>query len=364
MSEDKNANQSVELRRKVDLSIKVKFLIFFLVSISLVIGIFWMKMNNYVTASTELNTQKVFEDAATNISNQISMWIDMNYRQMEVLARSASMRSMDESSQTSELKEFVKTNPWVYLAFTTDMNGKNIARSDGKPLVDYSDRAYMKDIREGKRTSWQRVIGKTSGKPALILSVLIMDKGEKKGVFAIAMTLEELSKQVINWRRGSTGSAFLLDNENYVIASRDNQYNEKFQTFPYTIDVIFESSLTSYNDKDGSTYIAMLKETVFGWKVLVSQSRKEVYEDLSKFRNFTFVAIGVILLVVIPVVVLLAGGVSSDILKLADIADRLSSGELNLINDVKSNDEIGILADSIRKIQRSLKIAHDMLSKK
>lgn len=364
MSENNNPNQSVETQKKVDLSIKVKFLIFFLTSIILIIGIFWMKTNNYVATSTEINTQKVFEDAATNISNQINMWIEMNYKQMEILAKSSAMNSMNQASQTTELKEFVKTNPWVYLAFTTDMNGKNIARSDKNPLTDYSDRVYVKDIRDGKKSSWQIVVGKTSGKPALILSTPIMSDGEKQGVFAIAMTLNELSKQVINWRRGATGSAFLMDNENHVIASRDNQYNEKFQTFPYPIDVIFESSLTSYNDKDGSAYIAMLKETVFGWKILVSQSRSEVYQDLNKFRNFMFIVIGVILVVMIPVVILLAGGISSDILKLADIADRLSNGELGLINDVKSNDEIGVLADSIRKIQRSLKIAHDMLSKK
>lgn len=364
MSENNNPNQSIETQKKVDLSIRVKFLIFFLTSIILIIGIFWMKTNNYVTTSTEINTQKVFEDAATNISNQISMWIEMNYKQMEILAKSSDMNSMNQASQTAVLKEFVKTNPWVYLAFTTDLNGKNIARSDKNPLTDYSDRAYVKEIRDGKKSSWQRVVGKTSGKPALILSTSIMSDGEKKGVFAIAMTLDELSKQVIKWRRGTTGSAFLMDNENYVIASRDNQYSEKFQTFPYPIEVIFESSLTSYNDKDGNAYIAMIKETIFGWKILVSQSRSEVYQDLSKFRNFMFVLIGVILVVMIPVVILLAGGISSDILKLADITDRLSNGELGLINDVKSNDEIGVLADSIRKIQRSLKIAHDMLSKK
>ena len=76
----------------------------------------------------------------------------------------------------------------MYLVFTTDLNGMNVARNDDNDLKDYSDRQYVQDITSGKDIAWQNLIGKTSKKPALVIAVPIQKNGQTIGVMAAAMT--------------------------------------------------------------------------------------------------------------------------------------------------------------------------------
>jgi methyl-accepting chemotaxis protein len=52
------------------------------------------------------------------------------------------------------------------------------------------------------------------------------------------------------------------------------------------------------------------------------------------------------------------------IMKLTDAAERMSLGELNIKIDVKSRDEIGLLAQAIGRMQTSLRMAMTRLKKK
>ena len=74
----------------------------------------------------------------------------------------------------------------MYLVFTTDINGMNVARNDGKELKDYSDRQYVQDITSGKDLTWQNLIGKTSKQPALVIAVPIRKNNQTIGVMAAA----------------------------------------------------------------------------------------------------------------------------------------------------------------------------------
>ena len=72
---------------------------------------------------------------------------------------------------------------------------------------------------------------------------------------------------------------------------------------------------------------------------------------------------GSVLLVLI-IAWLSARAIVSPLTKLADAAERMSLGELNIKIDIKSKDEIGLLAQSIGRLQTSLKLAINRLRKK
>jgi methyl-accepting chemotaxis protein len=52
------------------------------------------------------------------------------------------------------------------------------------------------------------------------------------------------------------------------------------------------------------------------------------------------------------------------IMKLTDASERMSLGDLNVKIDVRSRDEIGLLAQAIVRMQTSLRMAMDRLRKK
>ena len=128
------------------------------------------------------------------------------------MGRLPDIHSMKAPLQGPVLTSITDTYDYIYLAFTVDTEGHNTGRSDGKKLKYYGDRQYVKDILNGKPLGQQVLIGRSNGKPALVLSRPIEDIANKlRGLIAIAMKLEELSKTVTDARIGETGRAILLD---------------------------------------------------------------------------------------------------------------------------------------------------------
>ncbi len=52
------------------------------------------------------------------------------------------------------------------------------------------------------------------------------------------------------------------------------------------------------------------------------------------------------------------------VMRLTDVAERMSMGDLNVVIDVKSKNEVGLLAEAIERMQYSLRLALDRLRKK
>jgi len=59
-----------------------------------------------------------------------------------------------------------------------------------------------------------------------------------------------------------------------------------------------------------------------------------------------------------------ARGITAPLLQLADVADRISLGELNAKIRINRRDEIGALAEALRRMQVSLQTAIERLRAK
>ena len=159
------------------------------------------------------------QDTAEALGTFVDSWMEMNIRMLKQNSELDAMRSMDPAAHEPVLKSIVRQYNWNYLAFTTDSDGKNISRSDGKGLKDYSDRSYVKQVIAGNELGQQVLIGKTSGKPALVLASPIKKTSSRPdGVLAIAMTLTDISEKIASSKIEETGFAFLIDEFGKVIA--------------------------------------------------------------------------------------------------------------------------------------------------
>ena len=87
--------------------------------------------------------------------------------------------------------------------------------------------------------------------------------------------------------------------------------------------------------------------------------------SFSYFNNRLFVFIVFLsIIVVFAVAMWLARSITHPIIRLTDLANRISMGDLSLKIDVKSSDEIGALADSISRLAISLQAAMKRLSRR
>jgi methyl-accepting chemotaxis protein len=287
-------------------------------------------------------------------------------RQNAVLPDMISMRGF---SQEDILASITQTYEWIYLAFTFDINGMNTGRSDGKGLKDYSDRSYVRQVLGGQALGQQVLIGKTSGKPALVLATAIKDDEQHlKGGIALAMNLTDISQKVSSIKFGETGHAILLDHEGKVISHFNDAFTEKRASL--TGHPGFEALTLSgkesliYTNDDGKKVFCQMRKSQHGWILLVEQEYDEAFAALEAYNQQTELLMLATLLVVLVVAFFVSRQLTRPLRELTTAADAISRGDFDYkISDTKRGDELGELARAVERLATSVRLAMERLNR-
>jgi len=314
-------------------------------------------------ASLRSDAQKSMQVNAEHIGTEVDEWIDKNVRALRTAVTMPSITSMQRDDQAKVLLAIKQAYPWMYLVFTIGLDGKNVARSDDQPLVDYSERAYFKDIvTGGKDLSWDNVLGKTSGKPSLLLAIPIRSaSGSLVGVLAAGMTIEETSRSVAKWRNGATGFAFLVDEKSKVLAHPRNEFvlaQKRLVDHPMVKAYHADSKphLVSFVD-DGKDTLGYVYGNSSGWAVIVQQSEQELFGALRATVTAGLVLLGAAALLVITIGIAFSRMLVRPIVSMTAAADRMSMGELQTPITWPGGDELSLLARSLERLRKSMRAA-------
>ncbi len=354
-----DAEEAPKIRFGMVAKTTVTMLVVGLLPLALFGSITLVQQARRIRSDAELSMRR----SAEQVSAQVDEWFDKNVRVLQAAANLPAIVSMRQEDQAKALAAVQQAYPWMYLVFTVAPDGKNVARSDGKPLADYSDRQYYKDVvANGKALSWETLIGKTSNKPALVLAVPIKENGAVVGVMAAAMTVEDISRIVANWKTGRTGFAFLVDEKAKVIAHpREEFVLAQTHLNDHPLISSFGSDgqphSLSFTQTDGTRVLGHVRGNKFRWALAVQQDEEELLAPLRQTMK-----LGLALLLASAILVALIARISSQmlirpILHMTDVADRMSLGELDQPVSFSGHDEIGLLAQSLERLRRSQKAA-------
>ena len=333
-------------------------------------AIFWGITLRETNERIRTDTEALMAQTARGLGNQVDGWINNNVSILRTAAKLPEIITMEGDQQKSILETIQKQYPWMYLVFTVGTDGMNIARNDDVPLKDYSDRQYYKSIMRGKNLSWQTLIGKTSKKPSLVLAVPIKNEDMTIGVMAAAMTVDDISKNIATWKKGQTGYAFLVDEKGYVISHPNRQYIAKrknLNTHPLIANYRkkgWTTITTRFKTPDDQSALGHVRSNNYGWALALQQEDQEVFSALNRVQKFALTLLGCTILLVSVIAWFSARAIVTPVMKLTDAAERMSLGELNVKIDIKSRDEIGLLAQAIGRMQTSLRLAMNRLRRK
>jgi methyl-accepting chemotaxis protein len=333
-------------------------------------AIFWGITLRETNERIRMDTEALMAQTAQGLGNQIDGWINNNVSILRTAAKLSEINSMDGAQQKPVLETIQKQYPWMYLVFTLGADGINVSRNDDVPLKDYSDRQYYKDIMRGKSLSWQTLIGKTSKKPALVLAVPIKSDDQTIGVMAAAMTVDDISKSIATWKTGKTGYAFLVDEKGYVVSHPNRQYVAKrknLNSHPLIANYRkkgWTTITTRFTTSNGQAALGHVRSNNYGWALALQQEEIEVFSALNRVQKFAMTLLGCTILLVSVIAWFSARAIVTPVMKLTDAAERMSLGELNVKIDIKSRDEIGLLAQAIGRMQTSLRLAMNRLRRK
>jgi methyl-accepting chemotaxis protein len=317
----------------------------------------------------QTSTEELMAQTAAGLSAEVDQWVDKNLRALRGAARLAAIQSMDRLQQEPILKALHDEYPYMYLVFTVQPNGMNLARNDGNPLTDYSDRQYYKDIMAGKALAWQTLIGRTSKKPALVLAVPIRAGDKTVGVMAAAMNIDDISQTVARWKKGQTGFAFLVDETGKVVAHQIEEYvvsEKKLDTHPLVAALRKEKkpATLSFTGESGQSALGHALSNSMGWVLAIQQDSAEVFAKLKRMEVFAATLLGITVVIVLIIAWLAARALVRPIQALTQVAEQMSMGDLNIQIPVTSKDEIGMLAQAIGRMQTSLNMAMSRLRRK
>lgn len=354
---------------KLKLTIFHKLLITLLLVSLVPLGSLWYLDQSNARHDLNANISQNLVSTMNTIATGINAWDDGNVRALRQAARLSDVVSMKAERQNPVLTALGTTYEWSYLLFTVAPDGSNIGRNDGGAPTFYGDRSYFKEVVGGKEFGRQVVIGKSTGKPALILAAPVRnDNRDLVGVIAMAMNLGDVSQTVASNRIGETGRAILLDASNKVIAhgnaAKVKVALQDFSNHPALKAAGIMEQPAQYTD-EGKEMVGYARKLPQGWTLLIEQEYDEAYAPLVRLQNDARNLIAVAVLLVIGVAFFLGKQLTRPILQLTVIAEELSKGKLDVsIPQTGRSDEIGSLAGAIERLGISLQMAMDRLRKK
>lgn len=349
------------MKLRLSVGIFPKLLLTMLVVTLIPLGAIWYL--DYRSESEKLSSQieQRLSGQADTMTGYVDAWVDMHLRMLRQNAALEDMASMDGKKQKPLLRAIAAEYKWVYLAFTIAPDGNNVGRNDEEPPRFYGDRGYFKQAIEGRQMGQEVVISRTTGQPAVILSVPIWRLDKVLGVLAVGTSISDVTTTIANAKIGQTGFVFLVDDGAKVIAHPTAREGLKAHPAVVALGGDQRKQLV-YTDVAGKRVIAFAEKTKYGWTLVAQQDYDEAYQSLAEANTNALILLGITVLFVLVASYVLAGALTRPIRRLTQISDGISRGNLAAtIGEVRRSDEIGSLARAIERLRASVKLAVDRL---
>ncbi|WP_297428561.1 methyl-accepting chemotaxis protein [Clostridium sp.] len=300
------------------------------------------------------------------MSNGLSQGIDSFLLQhiaiFESIAITSDLRLYNAQNQKALLQKINKENKDFALIFITDINGKEVARSDDKDQFDdLSDRDYFKAVYSNKKTVVSDVlISKTTGNPAVVIATPILnEKGELQGILGGTLDLSILEELRSKVKIGETGYAFITDTQGQILAHPDKKMVDERSNVS-NIEVVKnalagESGAQTYEYNGVKVFGSYTKVPTTGWAVVVRQNQEEAFSTITQTQIKMIITSVIILAITIIVGFILSRSMIKPLLILKEAAKHLAHGNLTYDFKINSGDEVGDLSKSFIEMRESLK---------
>ncbi|MCB2290814.1 methyl-accepting chemotaxis protein [Clostridium sp. CS001] len=328
------------------------------------------------------------EKSVTGINNAI----DENYNSYEVALAQLSENSIAKAALSNpnaalvekELSGIIKSNPKilnVYIA--TDNKSMHIFPKSALPEgYNPTVKSWYKDTIANDKVLWQDAYKDiASGKMVVTATKSIADdSGKKIGVAGIDIDITNIAELFSNTKIEKTGEIMLLDRTGVILATKNKDLLEKnlnpdrVNTNADTKDqkmenvfkdkaevswmkAIMDSKTNSTQTKFLGTnkFIYSLSNEKSGWKLIGMLDTSEVY---SKIISLVLILSGLFLLFIVTALFVglrVSKNITSPINQLKEAMKKGEAGDLTVITNIKSSDELGELGKRFSNMLDSFK---------
>ena len=277
-------------------------------------------------------------------------------------------KSFEMKITVKNLKSFVDSNPEKFSsAFFTNVKTGAVIANDGtyynSGKLDVENLEWYKVAMERQTTSVTGVYKDTIKGINVVTMVTPVKQGDDiVGIIGIDINLEQLSKKLDSIKVGESGYPILLDQyKNCVYDPNSDLIMKNLKDFGFDQELVTDVEADKgFENVDATRDGEKLEVTsvplpYVGYQVMLVVPEHQFTQAVRQSKNQIIFFFGVCIILLAIVVTIIGKKITKGILVVADTADELAAGNLDVTLDYQSTDEIGRLADSINRIVDRLK---------
>jgi len=319
--------------------------------------------------SGNIVTRKIC-DGDRNFAGRIAQEIEAEVASVKptltLLAQTPELRLMEVTKVSVGVDRVQRAFPEISSVYVADMEGKQIYRTGTGQLENVSGMRSFQVAKAGDKFSSDIYLKPTTLEPMQTITLPIIESQMVVGVLSADVSFRRIMRSFMGVSVGEDGNVIVVADDGRVIAHThiEQVQGVDLSRLPVVKAVLAgeAGTMKGYTDELGrevlGTYMPISE---LGWGVLIQRPLSNMYAEVGQLRTAIIWLIIAGVLLVLPAGWLMSRQIARPIGQIASASKRVAQGDLSTSVDVKSSNEVGLLAHSFNQMVMSLKKAKDEL---
>ena len=326
------------------------------------------------------------ESRTDSVMQQVRAYVQQGYSVMESLAVGTDIRSLDPALQKNILLETIQNNEGFILLYQQDTNGDQTARTSGE-LGNRADRWWFIQEMQTKKPFVSKSYYTLSTNEAVtsIVFPVFDDAEQMTGILAADFSLTKL-QEIIEQYNTEDMYTVVIDGEGSVIAHKDVTQVQQIYNYITSTKSVIEGDVTNevkvdlpeglqelatklLNGASGTAELKNMqgKRAIYSympveipgdsdsWGVITVALKSAVYASTYRLVGIILALTVIMIAIVVVWAISFAKNLTQPLNKLADVAEQIADGNLEVELQADTNDEIGDVSNALSKTVERLK---------
>jgi PAS domain S-box-containing protein len=337
-------------------------------------GSYWY-LNNLVEKELTASMQATTLKAAENINT----WFKTLLLEPETIASTPAAKAINTNFRLIDIQNINRHKMLhekysdIFLdIYAANRNGEyHSVREQGNDysmyVGDISNRDYFKSIMAGGPAQiTPPLISRATGIPTIFIVAPIKDERNRpQGLIGAGISLEYVQKLAESLKASKNGYGIVIagdgtfiyhPNKDYIMKQKATEFIDPSASDVGKMMILGGSGMQRYT-LDGMKKVAFYQSIpIAGWSVATVVPEDELFLPVTRLLRTMAVLTLVIVIIAVVIILKVSGNLTRPLLELASHAREIASGNLQVRPlDIKSNDEIGILANAFDVMTDNLK---------
>ncbi|OLN22257.1 chemotaxis protein [Domibacillus antri] len=359
--------ETLKLKGNSEPTIRKKLIIWFLavglIPLGLVSALLYSLNSNEMVKKEQEGLQALVNSTAQGMGQ----WLDKRSSEVQLIAKTEAIKSLVLEEQLT-LMDTMKEQSGVYetVVFTApDGVVQAHTTKENIGVMNLGDRDYFKNGMNGESTISNVLTSKSTGNRIIVAaSPVIGNNGETMGVLSATINFEQLIDDFLNNTDNMGAFPILVDNQDilqvYPIKEVIGKNINEAELNADTKDLLVKGKTEAGNSivtENGEEYVlAYTPIDIAGYSLSFNTPMDTILAAADKTRDFTLLVTGLSVIGILIIAWFVAGRISRPIQHVTEHIQRIAGGDLTGDElQVKTNDEIGRLTESMNKMSLNLK---------